>query len=106
MVPRSEARKRELVSDDAGVLEVRTLRDGGQRGDEVAGWIADFIGGARRSLDCAQYDFHLGPEIAAVVGGAIKEAAARGVGTGLRRATSTIEAIRWGGTGVSNQVGW
>ena len=34
--------------DDISVFEVRTLRDGGQRTDEVAGWIAEFIGGARR----------------------------------------------------------
>ena len=30
-------------------------------------------------LDLAQYDFHLAPETAAIVGGAIKDAAARGV---------------------------
>jgi phosphatidylserine/phosphatidylglycerophosphate/cardiolipin synthase-like enzyme len=62
-----------------GVIEVRTLRDGGQRAEEVAGWIADFIGAARRSLDLAHYDFHLEPETASIVGGAIREAAARGV---------------------------
>jgi phosphatidylserine/phosphatidylglycerophosphate/cardiolipin synthase-like enzyme len=61
------------------VLEVRTLRDGGQRPEDVAGWIADFIGAAKRALDLAQYDFHLRPETAAVVGGAIREASARGV---------------------------
>jgi hypothetical protein len=61
------------------MLELRTLSDGGQRRDEVAGWIADFIGHARRSLDFAQYDFHLGPETATIVGGAITAAAARGV---------------------------
>ena len=41
--------------------------------------VADFLGGAQRSLDLAQYDFHLGPETAEVVGGAIRTAAARGV---------------------------
>jgi phosphatidylserine/phosphatidylglycerophosphate/cardiolipin synthase-like enzyme len=61
------------------VLEVRTLRDGGQQGDEVADWIAEFIGSARRSLDFAQYDFHLEPETATVIGGAIKAAVRRGV---------------------------
>ena len=61
------------------MLEVRTLRDGGQRTDEVAGWIADFIGRARRSLDFAHYDFHLDPETAAVISGAITEATGRGV---------------------------
>jgi phosphatidylserine/phosphatidylglycerophosphate/cardiolipin synthase-like enzyme len=61
------------------VFEVRTLRDGGQRTDEVAGWIAEFIGGARRSLDLAQYDFHLEPQTAAIVAGAITTAVGRGV---------------------------
>jgi phosphatidylserine/phosphatidylglycerophosphate/cardiolipin synthase-like enzyme len=61
------------------VIEVRTLRDGGQKADEVAGWIADFLGAAKSSLDLAHYDFHLRPETAAIVGGAIREAAARGV---------------------------
>jgi phosphatidylserine/phosphatidylglycerophosphate/cardiolipin synthase-like enzyme len=41
----------------------------------VAEWIAE----ARESLDLAQYDFHLAPETAAPVVGAIQEAAARGV---------------------------
>lgn len=41
----------------------------------VAGWLAE----ARESLDLAQYDFHLAPETASVVVGAIREAAARGV---------------------------
>src|SRR4030088_2599086 len=41
--------------------------------------IEAFLGAARRTLDLAQYDFNLGPETAAIVGGAIKAAAARGV---------------------------
>jgi phosphatidylserine/phosphatidylglycerophosphate/cardiolipin synthase-like enzyme len=61
------------------MIEVRTLRDGGQRADEVAGWIAEFIGEARHSLEIAQYDFHLQPDTAEVVGRAIRDAAARGV---------------------------
>jgi phosphatidylserine/phosphatidylglycerophosphate/cardiolipin synthase-like enzyme len=61
------------------VIEVRTLHDGGQRPDEVAGWIAEFVAGAQRSLDLAQYDFHLQPNTAALIGGAIRDAAARGV---------------------------
>jgi phosphatidylserine/phosphatidylglycerophosphate/cardiolipin synthase-like enzyme len=58
---------------------VRTLTDGGQSPAEVAGWIAEFIRGAERTLDLAHYDFHLSPQIAGVVGGAITDAAARGV---------------------------
>ncbi len=46
---------------------------------EVAREVAEFVGAARRSLDLAQYDFNLGPETREVVGGALKEAAARGV---------------------------
>jgi phosphatidylserine/phosphatidylglycerophosphate/cardiolipin synthase-like enzyme len=60
-------------------LTVRTLTDGGQSAGTVASWIAEFVGAARHSLDLAQYDFHLAPETAAIVGGAITEAAARGV---------------------------
>jgi phosphatidylserine/phosphatidylglycerophosphate/cardiolipin synthase-like enzyme len=41
--------------------------------------VAEFLGRAKRTLDLAQYDFHLVPENAAIVGGAIKEAAGRGV---------------------------
>ena len=60
-------------------INVRTLTDGGQRPAEVAGWIVDFVAGAQRSLDLAQYDFHLEAETAALVGGAITDADARGV---------------------------
>jgi phosphatidylserine/phosphatidylglycerophosphate/cardiolipin synthase-like enzyme len=61
------------------VIEVRTLHDGGQGADDVAGWIADFVRAAQRSLDLAHYDFHLKPETASIIGGAIRDAAARGV---------------------------
>jgi phosphatidylserine/phosphatidylglycerophosphate/cardiolipin synthase-like enzyme len=61
------------------LLEVTTHTDGGQTSLDVAERIAAFVGEARHSLDFAQYDFHLGAEAAAVVGGAITEAAARGV---------------------------
>jgi phosphatidylserine/phosphatidylglycerophosphate/cardiolipin synthase-like enzyme len=61
-------------------LDVATHTDGGQSAVDVAERIAGFVRGARRSLDFAQYDFHLGPETASIVGGAVKGAAARGVG--------------------------
>jgi phosphatidylserine/phosphatidylglycerophosphate/cardiolipin synthase-like enzyme len=61
------------------VIEVRTLTDGGQPAHEVASAIAEFLGEARSSLDLAHYDFNLSAETAAVVGGGIREAAARGV---------------------------
>jgi phosphatidylserine/phosphatidylglycerophosphate/cardiolipin synthase-like enzyme len=60
-------------------LTVRTLTDGGQQPLEIAHAIADWLGQARKSLELAQYDFNLGPETAAVVAGAIRDAAARGV---------------------------
>lgn len=61
------------------MLEIRTLKDGGQDPSEVAAMVADFVQAARRSLDFAHYDFALGAQTAAIVAGAIKEAAARGV---------------------------
>jgi phosphatidylserine/phosphatidylglycerophosphate/cardiolipin synthase-like enzyme len=60
-------------------ITIRTLTDGGQPASSVAGAIAEFVDGAGQTLDLAQYDFDLRPESAAVVGGAIRRAAARGV---------------------------
>ena len=60
-------------------LTVRTLTDGGQEPLEIARAIAAWLGDARQSLEVAQYDFHLAPETAAVVAGALRDAAARGV---------------------------
>ena len=61
------------------MIDVRTLTDGGQPARAVAEEIAGFLAEARRSLDLAHYDFHLGSETAGVVGGAIVAAHARGV---------------------------
>jgi phosphatidylserine/phosphatidylglycerophosphate/cardiolipin synthase-like enzyme len=61
------------------LLTVRTLTDGGQKPADVAHEVAEFLNGAEKTLDLAQYDFHLMPETAATVGGAIEKAAARGV---------------------------
>jgi phosphatidylserine/phosphatidylglycerophosphate/cardiolipin synthase-like enzyme len=63
----------------ASVVTVRTLTDGGQKPLDIAQAIAEFVSAAKRTLVLAQYDFNLGPETAAVVGDAIKGAAARGV---------------------------
>jgi phosphatidylserine/phosphatidylglycerophosphate/cardiolipin synthase-like enzyme len=60
-------------------ITTRTLTDGGQQPLEIAAELAAFLAPAQRSLDIAQYDFHLGPETAAVVAEALKEAAGRGV---------------------------
>ena len=63
----------------ARVLEVTTHDDGGQSALDVAERIAGFLRAAQRSLDFAQYDFHLAPETAAVIGDAITDAGHRGV---------------------------
>ena len=60
-------------------LTIRTLTDGGQSATEVARWIADFLDGAQRTLDLAQYDFHLEGDAREIVVDAIGRAAARGV---------------------------
>jgi phosphatidylserine/phosphatidylglycerophosphate/cardiolipin synthase-like enzyme len=60
-------------------ITIRTLTDGGQQPAEIAHEVAAFLSAAKRSLDLAQYDFHLGEETADVVGGALKEAHERGV---------------------------
>jgi phosphatidylserine/phosphatidylglycerophosphate/cardiolipin synthase-like enzyme len=61
------------------VIEVRTLRDGGQKAADVAGEIVEFLDSATRSLDLAHYDFHLADDTAEIVGGAIRRAHERGV---------------------------
>ena len=68
-----------MSADAVPPVEVRTLRPGGQHAEDVAGWIAAFLGRAQRSLDLAHYDFNLGAGTALVIGGSIREAAARGV---------------------------
>jgi phosphatidylserine/phosphatidylglycerophosphate/cardiolipin synthase-like enzyme len=60
-------------------IEIRTLTDGGQQPADIAHAVAAFLDGAETSLDLAQYDFNLGEETAAIVGDAIRRAAARGV---------------------------
>src|SRR3954465_6517290 len=60
-------------------IEIRTLTDGGQEPAEIARAVAAFVDGAEQSLDLAHYDFNLGPEARAIVGDAIRRAAARGV---------------------------
>jgi phosphatidylserine/phosphatidylglycerophosphate/cardiolipin synthase-like enzyme len=61
------------------MLEIETLTDGGQQPLEIARRVAGFIDSTERSLDVAQYDFHLAPDTAALVGDAVRGAAERGV---------------------------
>jgi phosphatidylserine/phosphatidylglycerophosphate/cardiolipin synthase-like enzyme len=61
------------------VIELRTLRDGGQAATAVAEDIGTFLDGARQTLDLALYDLRLqGPE-AERIQGALAGASARGV---------------------------
>src|SRR5258707_4973788 len=60
-------------------VTIRTLTDGGQTPPEVARQIAEFLDGAKRTLDLAQYDLDLGPETAAIVGDAIRRPHDRGL---------------------------
>ncbi len=60
-------------------IQIRTLTDGGQKPPEVAQQVADFLDGAQKSLELAQYDFNLGEETKQIVSAAIDRAAARGV---------------------------
>jgi phosphatidylserine/phosphatidylglycerophosphate/cardiolipin synthase-like enzyme len=61
------------------VIDVHTLSDGGQEATQVAGWLADFVGGAQSSLDIAIYDIALSPELANSLVEALQSAVARGV---------------------------
>jgi len=65
------------VTDD--LLEVRTLADGGQTAPEVAGWIAEYLDGAVRTLDVALYDLRVDGEAEAMVFDAFHRAIDRGV---------------------------
>jgi phosphatidylserine/phosphatidylglycerophosphate/cardiolipin synthase-like enzyme len=60
-------------------LELHTLTDGGQRAEQVAGWLIEYVNGARATLELALYDVRLPGEVGDAVAGALKEAAARGV---------------------------
>lgn len=70
----------ENAEADAGdTLGVRFLEEGGQRPLEVAGWLAEFLGGARRSLDLAFYDVRLAPPPADVLRRVLADRIAAGV---------------------------
>jgi len=61
------------------VLDVRTHTDGGQTAEAVAERVAAWLGAARSTLDLALYDVRLPGAVGDRVGGAIRDAAARGV---------------------------
>jgi len=61
------------------MLDVRTHTDGGQTAEAVAERVVAWLGAARRTLDLALYDVRLPDAVGDRVGGAIRDAAARGV---------------------------
>src|SRR3954449_466006 len=56
---------------------VRTLVEGGQSAEDVAGDLVAWLGGARRSLDLALYDVRLPGPVGDAVAGSIRPARAR-----------------------------
>jgi phosphatidylserine/phosphatidylglycerophosphate/cardiolipin synthase-like enzyme len=64
-------------------IDIHTLTDGGQRPEEIAGLLAEWISAARRTLEIAIYDLHLPDELATIVRGALVRAAERGVAVRL-----------------------
>jgi phosphatidylserine/phosphatidylglycerophosphate/cardiolipin synthase-like enzyme len=61
------------------VIDVATLTDGGQRAEDVAARLVEWLGAAQRSLDLALYDVRLPGAVGDAVAGALRSAAARGV---------------------------
>ena len=61
------------------MIEVQPLSPGEQTADEMARRVAAFLGEARSTLDLALYDVRLPGEPGELVGGALRDAAARGV---------------------------
>jgi phosphatidylserine/phosphatidylglycerophosphate/cardiolipin synthase-like enzyme len=64
-------------------VEVRTLTDGGQPAEETAHALAEFVSAAKRTLEIAVYDFHLPPDLQAIVCDELVAAQKRGVAVRL-----------------------
>src|SRR3954463_11028778 len=60
-------------------IEVRTLTDGGQTALEIAEWIAEFLSGARKTLDFALSALDREQPTGKLVGGALEDASRSGV---------------------------
>jgi phosphatidylserine/phosphatidylglycerophosphate/cardiolipin synthase-like enzyme len=61
------------------LLDVRTLIDGGQTAETVAGWISDYLDDAQHTLDVALYDLRVDGEAEKIVLDAFHRATHRGV---------------------------
>jgi phosphatidylserine/phosphatidylglycerophosphate/cardiolipin synthase-like enzyme len=66
----------------AGVA-LRTLTDGGQPAEETAHALTAFLAAAQRTLEIAVYDFHLPPDLEAIIAGELAAAQKRGVAVRL-----------------------
>jgi phosphatidylserine/phosphatidylglycerophosphate/cardiolipin synthase-like enzyme len=62
-----------------GKLQLHTLTDGGQRAEQVAAWLTEYVAAAQETLELALYDVRLPGKVGDSVAGALKEAEARGV---------------------------
>ena len=65
--------------DTSVELSVHFLAEGEQTSEAIATLLADFLRGARRSLDIAMYDFRLSDPLRQIVASALAGAAAAGV---------------------------
>jgi phosphatidylserine/phosphatidylglycerophosphate/cardiolipin synthase-like enzyme len=64
-------------------IEVITLTDGGQKAEDIAGRVADFLGKTQSTLELALYDVRLPDPTGSIVADRLREAARRGVATRL-----------------------
>jgi phosphatidylserine/phosphatidylglycerophosphate/cardiolipin synthase-like enzyme len=64
-------------------IEVITLTDGGQKAEDIAQRVADFLRPARSRLELALYDVRLPDPIGSIVGDRLREAEAHGVSVRL-----------------------
>jgi phosphatidylserine/phosphatidylglycerophosphate/cardiolipin synthase-like enzyme len=65
--------------EDTAALQARALNDGGQAAGDIAAWLVEWLGAARRTLDLALYDVRLPGPVGDAVAGVLRGAAARGV---------------------------
>jgi phosphatidylserine/phosphatidylglycerophosphate/cardiolipin synthase-like enzyme len=73
-------------------IDVRTLTDGGQTAEAVAGWIAAFLAPARETLDLALYDVRVPGDAGELIAAALHSARDRGVRI---RIAFNLDDTRW-----------
>jgi phosphatidylserine/phosphatidylglycerophosphate/cardiolipin synthase-like enzyme len=64
-------------------IEVITLTDGGQRAEDIARRVADFLGKSKSTLELALYDIRLPDPTGSIVADRLRESEKRGVATRL-----------------------